>query len=82
VIPEPWAERQVLPYWEAMRNSAEDTGSCYADVNGWWQKELERGRLEQDLIIQGDLHPNQEGHRLIAEAVFDSIRSCGILEGF
>ena len=81
VIPEPWAEQQVLPYWEAMRQEAEDGGVCYADVNGWWRKELEGGRSEQDLIIQGDLHPNEEGHRLIAEAVLDSIKAGGLLKG-
>ncbi len=81
VIPEPWAERQVLPYWEAMLQAAEDGSVCYADVNGWWQKDLEGGRLEQDLIIPGDLHPNEEGHRLIADAVLDAIRSFGVLEG-
>ncbi len=81
VIPEPWAERQVLPYWEAMSQAAEDGGVSYADVNGWWRKELERGRLERELIIPGDLHPNEEGHRLIADAVLECIKDGGLLKG-
>ena len=80
VIPEPWAERQVGPYWDAMRTAAEDGGAVYADVNGYWRKELENGRPEEELIIRGDLHPNEEGHRLIAETVFKTIKANGLFE--
>lgn len=80
-IPEDWAEEQVLPYWEAMRALAEETGCVYADVHGKWIGELEAGRSESDLIILGDLHPNEEGHRLIAEAVFEAMEESGFLEG-
>jgi acyl-CoA thioesterase-1 len=80
-IPEGWAERQVLPYWEAMKTVAEEAGCIYADVHGRWVEELKRGRAESDLIISGDLHPNEEGHRLIAEAVFEAMESSGLLKG-
>ena len=81
VIPEAWAEEQVLPYWDAMRALAEESGCVYADVHGRWSGELKAGRPESDLIIPGDLHPNEEGHRLIAEAVFEAMQSSKILEG-
>ena len=38
VIPEAWAEQQVLPYWEAMKALAEEMGCVYADVHGRWVK--------------------------------------------
>jgi acyl-CoA thioesterase-1 len=80
-IPEDWAEQQVLPYWEAMKALAEEVGCVYADVHGKWARELEGGRSESDLIISGDLHPNEEGHRLIAEAVFEAMVESGLLSG-
>ena len=80
-IPENWAERQVLPYWEAMRAVAEEVGCVYADAHGRWVQELRGGRPESDLIISGDLHPNEEGHRLIAEAVFEAMQASEFLEG-
>jgi len=80
-IPEDWAEQQVLPYWEAMRDLAEEVGCVYADVHGRWVRELQEGRVESDLIIPGDLHPNEEGHRLIAEAVFEEMQTSKVLEG-
>jgi acyl-CoA thioesterase-1 len=80
-IPEDWAEQQVLPYWEAMKAVAEEVGCVYADVHGRWVRELKSGRPESDLIISGDLHPNEEGHRLIAEAVFEAMESSGLLKG-
>ena len=81
VIPEDWAEQQVLPYWETMRAVAEEVGCVYADVHGRWIEELRAGRPESDLIISGDLHPNEEGHRVIAEAVFEAMESSGLLKG-
>ena len=81
VIPEDWAEQQVLPYWEAMKALAEEMGCVYADVHGRWAEALNEGRPERDLIIFGDLHPNEEGHRLIAEAVFEAMESSGLLKG-
>ena len=81
VIPEDWAEQQVLPYWDAMKEVAEETGCVYADVHGRWAEELKAGRPESDLIISGDLHPNEEGHKLIAEAVFEAMEASGMLEG-
>ncbi len=80
VIPDIWAEKQVLPYWDAMMEAAEETGAVYADVNGYWQSVLDSGRPERDLIIQGDMHPNEEGHRLIAEAVFKAVVENHVLE--
>lgn len=80
-IPDQWAERQVLPYWGAMNAVAEETGCVYADVHGHWLRELEGGRSESELIIPGDLHPSEEGHRLIAEAVFQAMEESGILAG-
>jgi len=80
-IPESWAEKQVLPYWEAMKAVAEEMGCVYADVHGRWAGELKNGRPESDLIISGDLHPNEEGHRLIADAVFEEMQVSEFLEG-
>lgn len=80
VIPEPWAERQVLPYWEAMREVADSAGCVYADAHGKWLGELMSGRPEGEIIIRGDMHPNEEGHRIIAQAVFEAIQDSGILE--
>lgn len=80
VIPDIWAEKQVLPYWDAMMEAAEETGAVYADVNGYWQSVLDSGRPERDLIIPGDMHPNEEGHRLIAEAVFKAVVENHLLE--
>ncbi len=80
-IPEDWAEQQVLPYWEAMKAVAKEVGCVYADVHGRWVEELRAGRPESDLIISGDLHPNEEGHRLIAEAVFEAMQESGLLNG-
>jgi len=79
-IPDDWAEQQVLPYWEAMKTVAGDMNCVYADVHGKWVRELKGGRSESDLIISGDLHPNEEGHRLIAEAVFEAMSESGLLE--
>ena len=80
-IPEDWAEKQVLPYWETMKELAEEMNCVYADVHGKWVNELKDGRLESDLIISGDLHPNEKGHKLIAAAVFEAMEESGILEG-
>ena len=80
-IPEDWAEQQVLPYWDAMKALTEESGCVYADVHGKWVKELQGGRSESDLIISGDLHPNEEGHKLIAEAVFEAMVASNFLEG-
>ena len=81
VIPEPRAERQVLSYWEKMRQVAEDAGVVYADANGYWQRLLDSGTDQWSLIIPGDLHPNEEGHRVIAEAVFEVMVRSKILKG-
>ena len=81
VIPDVWAEREVLPYWEAMEKAARNGGVVYADVNGWWDRVLSDGRSVHDLIIPGDLHPNAEGHRVIADAVIDAFEKNGVLEG-
>jgi lysophospholipase L1-like esterase len=80
VIPEPDAEKQVLPYWEKMRQVAADTGSVYADANGRWQRLLEAGTDQWTLIIPGDMHPNEKGHRIIAEAVYEAMEENGLLE--
>ena len=80
-IPEEWAEEQVLPYWAAMKSLADDLKCVYADVHDKWLRELEAGRPVGDLIIPGDLHPSQEGHRLIAVSVFEAMVAGGILEG-
>jgi lysophospholipase L1-like esterase len=64
-----------------MKALAEEVGCVYADVHGKWARELEGGRSESDLIISGDLHPNEEGHRLIAEAVFEAMVESGLLSG-
>jgi lysophospholipase L1-like esterase len=80
VIPEPNAEKQVLPYWERMRRVAEEQGAVYADANGRWQRLLDEGTDQWNLIIPGDMHPNEEGHRVIAEAVFEAMEVSGLLE--
>ncbi len=80
VIPDAGAERQVLPYWEAMEQVARETGVVYADVNGRWREVVEGGLNQWDLIIPGDIHPNEAGHKLIGEAVFDAIKDSGLLE--
>lgn len=81
VIPEPNAEKKVLPYWEKMRQVAERMGVVYADANGRWRKLLEEGTDQWSLIIPGDMHPNEEGHRVIADAVFEAIEASNILDG-
>ncbi len=81
VIPDPVAERQVLPYWEAMRCAAAASGTVYADVNGFWRGALAAGRSERELIIPGDLHPNEAGHRVIADAVWEAVMEHRLLEG-
>jgi lysophospholipase L1-like esterase len=80
VIPEPMAERQVLPYWEAMRRVAGDNNVVYADVNGYWQKLIDGGRNQWEMIIPGDMHPNEEGQKVIGEAVWLAIEENGLLE--
>jgi lysophospholipase L1-like esterase len=80
VIPEPWAEKQVLPYWDAMADAAGRTGCVYADAHGRWSREIASGRPESDLLIPGDMHPNEEGHRIIAEAVWEAIKNTSLLE--
>jgi lysophospholipase L1-like esterase len=81
VIPEPQAELQVQPYWEKMRQVAEEAGIVYADANGHWQSLLDSGIDQWTLIIPGDMHPNEEGHRVIADAVFEAMENGKILEG-
>lgn len=80
VIPEPRAEKQVLPYWEKMRQVAEKMEIVYADANGYWQSLLDSGTDQWSLIIPGDMHPNEEGHKVIADAVFEAIKVSGLLE--
>ena len=80
VIPDARAEQQVLPYWEAMEEVARDTGTVYADVNGRWRDVVAGGLNQWDLIIPGDIHPNEAGHKLIGEAVFDTIKDSGLLK--
>jgi acyl-CoA thioesterase-1 len=79
-IPEPWAERQVLPYWDAMKDAAERVGCVYTDVHGHWLQVIETGRPEGDLLIPNDMHPNEEGHQIIAEAVWEAMQASKILE--
>jgi lysophospholipase L1-like esterase len=81
VIPEPQAEKQVLPYWRKMRQVAEAAGIVYADANGHWQGLLDSGVDQWTLIIPGDMHPNEAGHEVIAEAVWEAIEESGLLEG-
>ncbi len=80
VIPDAGAEQQVLPYWEAMEQVAREAGVVYADVNGRWREVVEGGLNQWDLIIPGDIHPNEAGHELIGEAVFEAIKDSGLLE--
>jgi lysophospholipase L1-like esterase len=80
VIPDARAEQIVLPYWEAMEEVARETGIVYADVNGRWREVVEGGLNQWDMIIPGDMHPNEAGHKLIGEAVFDTIKDSGLLE--
>ena len=80
VIPDAGAEQQVLPYWEAMEQVAREAGVVYADVNGRWREVVEGGLNQWDLIIPGDIHPNEAGHELIGEAVFNAIKESGLLE--
>jgi len=81
VIPEPHAEMRMLPYWEKMRQVAGVMDIVYADANGHWRALLDSGTDQLSLIIPGDLHPNEEGHRIIAEAVYQAMVDSGILEG-
>jgi lysophospholipase L1-like esterase len=80
VIPDARAEQIVLPYWEAMEKVALENGVIYSDVNGRWRDVVAGGVNQWDLIIPGDMHPNEAGHKLIGEAVFDTIESNGLLE--
>ena len=80
VIPDARAEQQVLPYWEAMEDVARETGTVYADVNGRWREVVEGGLNQWDLIIPGDMHPNEAGHKLMGEAVFDAIQEAKLIE--
>ena len=80
VIPDARAEQQVLPYWEAMEDVARETGTVYADVNGRWREVVKGGLNQWDLIIPGDMHPNEAGHKLMGEAVFDAIQEAKLIE--
>jgi hypothetical protein len=64
-----------------MKGLAGETDCLYADVHGRWVRELKEGRPESDLIIPGDLHPGEEGHKIIAGAVFEAMEVGGLLEG-
>jgi len=81
VIPEPQAEKKVKPYWRKMQEVAEAAGVVYADANGYWQGLLDSGTDQWSLIIPGDMHPNEEGHRIIAEAMFEAMQSSKLLDG-
>ncbi len=59
----------LTPYADAMRRVARVTGACLVDVFGDWQARKEHRRW-----IPDGLHPNAEGHRLIAAKVMEK---CG-----
>jgi lysophospholipase L1-like esterase len=59
----------LAPYVDATRRVARTTGACLVDVFADWQTRREHRRW-----IPDGLHPNAEGHRLIAAKVMEA---CG-----
>ncbi len=61
----------LTPYADATRRVARLTGACLVDVFGDWLARRDHRRL-----IPDGLHPNAEGHRLIAAKVMEA---CGAM---
>ncbi len=59
----------LAPYADATRRVARVTGACLVDIFGDWLARSDHRRLVSD-----GLHPNAEGHRLIAAKVMEA---CG-----
>lgn len=65
----------AMPYYEKIAELALKENMPVARVDEYWKKRIEEG-LSHRALVQSDLaHPTEEGHRLMAEAIMETL--CG-----
>lgn len=63
-------------YYRAIREVTVDLGCAYLPVHLWWMSYLEsEGGAGRPLFEDDERYPNNRGHRIIASAVVEKIRS-------
>lgn len=67
----PGFDNMVLKYYDAIKEvaSAEDVG--FVDVYAAWMERVNHGTPLGSFILEGLDHPNEEGYKVIAEAVME-----------
>lgn len=60
-------DRMVLDYYEAIERVAREMDVGFVDVYGAWMDRIKAGTPLSSLILPGLDHPNEAGHRIIAE---------------
>ncbi|MFB3764345.1 MAG: SGNH/GDSL hydrolase family protein [Methanotrichaceae archaeon] len=65
----PGFDKAVLKYYDAIREVAREEDVGFVDVYSAWMERVSQGTPLESFILEGLDHPNEEGYKVIAEAV-------------
>jgi len=65
----PGFDKVVLKYYDAIQEVAKDEDVGFVDVCAAWMERVDQGTPLRSFILEGLDHPNEEGYKVIAEAV-------------
>ena len=64
-------ERMINEFYDVLGSLAEANNLPIAKIHEYWRKKINEGLLFRNLIQFDGVHPNDAGHRLMAEAVME-----------
>jgi acyl-CoA thioesterase I len=63
--------RHVEGYYRQLEVLGEDYGIPVVQTHEYWKKKIREGMIFGSLVQYDDVHPTEEGYRLMAEAIMD-----------
>jgi acyl-CoA thioesterase-1 len=67
----PGFDRLVIKYYDAVKDVAKAEEVGFVDVYAAWMERVNRGMPLSSFILPGLDHPNEEGYKIIAEALME-----------
>ena len=61
-------------YYDALQDIAKDKDIPIALVHEYWERKINEGIRFESLVQRDGVHPTEEGHRLMAEAILNAIK--------
>jgi acyl-CoA thioesterase-1 len=65
----PGFDKLVIKYYDAIREAAKTEDVGFVDVYAAWMERVNKGMPLSSFILPGLDHPNEEGYKIIAEAI-------------